>query len=410
MAVSYAQAAGSSSTSVIDVNHQYYLHPSDNPGMVLITVTLNDHNYNQWCRSMRIALSSKLKLGFIDGTYLQPESTASFFTHWSRCNDIVISWLLNTVTAEIRQSVMYLSTAKAIWDDFKVKFAQTNVPKLFNLRRDIAYLTQGNLSITAYFTKFRSLTDELDALSEFPKCTCGKCTCTVNAQLEKFTRESRLSQFLMGLSDRFTGIRGHLLMLQPIPTLNEAYSLLIQEENQREISTQTSHVTESMSMAVKPYTPNQKFDGSKAVKRESIDKSTLYCNFCKNSGHTKDTCFCVHGFPSWHRLFGKPKPKPRPQPGKSPGPQSFQYQAHNAIENVPKLQGNDDNVVSDSGNGFTDSQCKQIMTLIQAGFKEMHHSGGGFGASNPSQNNWSSSINSFQHMAGPSDQEDYRDW
>lgn len=141
---SYAAVAGATSTSTIDVNHQYYLHPSDNPGMVLVTVTLNDHNYNQWCRSMKIALSSKLKLGFIDGSYLQPELTSSLFSHWNRCNDIVISWILNTVTTEIRQSVMYLSTAKAIWDDLKVRFAQINVPKLFNLRKEIAYLTQGN--------------------------------------------------------------------------------------------------------------------------------------------------------------------------------------------------------------------------------------------------------------------------
>lgn len=25
------------------------------------------------------------------------------------------------------------------------------------------------------------------------------------------------------------------------------------------------------------------------------------------SGHKKNICFSVHGYPSWHRLFGKPK-------------------------------------------------------------------------------------------------------
>ncbi|KAL8111873.1 hypothetical protein AgCh_019541 [Apium graveolens] len=67
-------ASGNVSTSanvqVIDASHRYYLHPSNHPGLIFITITLNEQNYNQWFRSMRIALSSKLELGFVDGTPL----------------------------------------------------------------------------------------------------------------------------------------------------------------------------------------------------------------------------------------------------------------------------------------------------------------------------------------------------
>lgn len=48
--VSYASAiAGSTGTtnSVIDCNHPYYIHPSDNPGMQITTVILTENNYNQ---------------------------------------------------------------------------------------------------------------------------------------------------------------------------------------------------------------------------------------------------------------------------------------------------------------------------------------------------------------------------
>lgn len=39
--------------------------------------------------------------------------------------------------------------------------------------------------ITAYFTKMRTLTDELNALVPIPKCTCvqNSCTCGVSAKL-----------------------------------------------------------------------------------------------------------------------------------------------------------------------------------------------------------------------------------
>lgn len=47
---------------------------------------------------MKIALSSKLKLGFIDGSYAMHASDSPLLMYWNRCNDIVISWILNTVS------------------------------------------------------------------------------------------------------------------------------------------------------------------------------------------------------------------------------------------------------------------------------------------------------------------------
>lgn len=229
MATSYSAAASGSSLigSTIDCNHPYFLSPSDHPGMILITVTLSDHNYSQWSRSMLIALSSKLKLGFIDGTIIKHVSTSSLFMYWSRCNDIITSWILNTVSPEIRQSIMYMDSAQAIWSDLVTRFSHTNIPKVFNLRRELAYLTQGSMSISAYFTKFRSLHDELEIISEMPKCSCNKCICDVNQKLLNFMKSNMLSQFLMGLNEQFTVIRGHILMITPPPSLSEAYGILL---------------------------------------------------------------------------------------------------------------------------------------------------------------------------------------
>lgn len=33
--------------TIIDTNHPYYRHPSDHPGMVLITITLTEQNYSR---------------------------------------------------------------------------------------------------------------------------------------------------------------------------------------------------------------------------------------------------------------------------------------------------------------------------------------------------------------------------
>lgn len=225
--VSYSTATSGEISSTIDSQHPYYLHPSDNPGMNLINITLTESNYSQWSRSMKIALSSKLKLGFIDGSYTSPDANSVLLAYWNRCNHMVISWLLNSISADIRNSIVYMHTAKLIWDDLAIRYAQSNLPKLFNLRKELSQLTQGSLTIASYFTKYKSLSDELDSISSKPYCACNKCSCDVNLKLTAYEDEIRLTQFLMGLSDQFTSVRGQILLMKPIPTLSQCYSMLL---------------------------------------------------------------------------------------------------------------------------------------------------------------------------------------
>ncbi|XP_022889155.1 uncharacterized protein LOC111404601 [Olea europaea var. sylvestris] len=57
-----------------------------------------------------------------------------FFLHhgdspaWKRCNHMVISWLLNSISKELAASALYIDTAAAIWPDLKEMFSQTNGP------------------------------------------------------------------------------------------------------------------------------------------------------------------------------------------------------------------------------------------------------------------------------------------
>ncbi|XP_074342928.1 uncharacterized protein LOC141680659 [Apium graveolens] len=382
---SYLNAAtgnNSSSTTqaqIIDASHSYYLHPSDHPGLILVIITLNEQNYNQWFRSMRIALSSKLKLSFVDGLYVKP-TNATLLLHWNRCNDIVISWILNIVSPDIRQRVMYMTVAKDIWDDFAIRFAQTNVPKLFNLRKEIASLHQGNILIFAYFTKFRTLNDELDAFSVVPHCDCRKCTCGVNEKLDVLSKSTRLSQFLMGLSDQYTAIRGHLLLMTHVPSLSVAYSLLLQEENQRDISSTSVVSTDYVALSVR----NQENQGGNMTYystnrhwkvntgKRTVTNSSVICEVCHMSGHNKDKCFCVHEYPACHRLFGKPKPKPKLQT-------KIAY-AHNVI-----AESGDQNSTfkSTEPTGFTSALCQQLMAMIQSDFKALSTAHNGNSSQSP---------------------------
>lgn len=152
----------------LDHNHPLYVQPSDHPGLKLMNLQLNGGNYSQWKRSVSLALSAKYKLGMVNRTFVNPSL--------KRCNDMVISWLLNVVTPEITSSMVYSTTAKEIWSNLEIRFTQTNGPRLYQLRKDLVSLQQGTKSIIEYFTIFCSLKDELNNLIAIPKCTC-LCSC-----------------------------------------------------------------------------------------------------------------------------------------------------------------------------------------------------------------------------------------
>lgn len=200
---------------------------------------------------MEIALSSKLKLGFVDGSCVKTSADSPLASSWMRCNHMVISWILNSVSADIRTSIVYMDSAFLIWTELAVRYAQSNLPKMFSLRKEISHLSQGTLGVTAYYTKYKTSIDELDSLTMHPKCECNKCTCEINTKLRVYDLNVQLMQFFMGLNDSFTALRGQILLMKPIPTLSQCYAMLLQDENQREVHNTVGLNSNSVAMNVR---------------------------------------------------------------------------------------------------------------------------------------------------------------
>ena len=92
-------------------NSPYFIRSNDNSGALLVTQMLDSSNYHSWARSMKRALRIKNKLGFIDGSISEPTDLNSpLMDHWLRCNDIVITWLQNTLSVDIKCSTLYAET------------------------------------------------------------------------------------------------------------------------------------------------------------------------------------------------------------------------------------------------------------------------------------------------------------
>ncbi|KAL5767593.1 hypothetical protein ACOSQ2_014376 [Xanthoceras sorbifolium] len=205
----------STDPSKVNVSNPYFTHHSDHPGLVLISKPLNGENYSTWKKAMTLALNSKNKLGFVNGSIKAPseETDPEGYATWSRCNDMVHSWIVNTLNPNISDSVIYYSTAHEVWEDLHEQFSQ-----------NIAYLRQERLSVSTYYTKLKSLWDELASYND----------ATHGVQQD----QQKLMQFLMGLNDSYSAI---------------PYSFISQEEKQRLLSTTSaaSDSGSSVAMAVR---------------------------------------------------------------------------------------------------------------------------------------------------------------
>ncbi|XP_038995860.1 uncharacterized protein LOC120153902 isoform X2 [Hibiscus syriacus] len=265
-------------TAVLDFNHPLFLHPSDTPGGVLVSHRLvGIDNYTVWSRSMRIALLAKNKLGLVDGTCCKEDYDEILHSQWERCNAVVLSWILNTVSSDLSAGIVFASSAVQVWSDLKERFDKVDGSRIFFLHREIATLNQGDSTVSTYFTRLKLLWDEYHALVPL-----SACNCEVSQQNSKHIAQQRLLQFLMGLNDTYSAIRSQVLLMQPLPNVNQAYSMIVQEEAQRAQLSGVSGATAMYSNA-SGNSDRRRFNG--------------VCDYCKIKGHKRDNCYRLIGFP-----------------------------------------------------------------------------------------------------------------
>ncbi|XP_070035543.1 uncharacterized protein [Nicotiana tomentosiformis] len=279
------------------------MHPSESAGSTLVPVVFDGTGYRSWRRGVLRGLSVKNKVGFITGKCKKPDSDHPTFGQWERCDDMVTSWILNSLSKDLADSLQYVVDAKELWQELEDRYDQTNGAKLYQLEREINDLSQGTLDITGYYTKMKKLWEELNTLNAHAQCKC-QCICGAKANMHKAEQDRRLIRFLMGLNEVYTVVRGSILMMNPLPSIAQAFSILIQEEKQREVRPSNHLMMESASMNVSGLA-NPAFRTNYIQQRNNSsyrgsypsNRSRLFCDYCKKQGHTKDKCYKLHGFP-----------------------------------------------------------------------------------------------------------------
>ena len=95
-------------------------------------------------------------------------------------------------------------------------------------------------------------------------------------------------KFLMRANDVFSQVRIQILLVDPLPSINKAHSLFIQEETQRSVT--NSVRVESTVLATKSSSNNSK------------GKERPLCTHCGKLGHIMDKCYKLHDFPLGYKF------------------------------------------------------------------------------------------------------------
>ncbi|KAL2905130.1 Histone acetyltransferase KAT2A [Bienertia sinuspersici] len=140
--------------------------------------------------------------------------------------------MYNTLHISNRSTVHLPDEAKVMRDDVKARYSISNGPCILELKSQIADCRQHDKSVATYFGELRRLQDELSCYQEIPTCTC-----TAAAEFAKLQESDLLYQFYIGLdSCKFDYAVSMLLMQDPPPSFNVAYSPIIADEHNQMIS------------------------------------------------------------------------------------------------------------------------------------------------------------------------------
>ncbi|XP_010556407.1 PREDICTED: uncharacterized protein LOC104825734 [Tarenaya hassleriana] len=303
-------------------DNPYFLSSGDHGGLQIVTKRLTGAgDYSSWQRAISMALEGRNKLCFVDGSLPRPADGDPTLRFWNRNNAIVGSWLINSVVEDISENLMYIPTAREMWLDLAHRFQQSNAPRKYRVKQKLRSLRQGTMNVAKYYTALSTIWEELKTVRVHPRCTCGKCTCLVDKRWADEFEGDFVIDFLYGLNDEFEAVRNQITMMDPMPDIQRAYNLVIQQEQQRLVKS--------------PMPSDAVFQSSASLPVENVaavagppfkSKQRPLCTHCGLYGHTIQKCYKLHGYPPGYKPSGGSRSQSQTKPsqhGSSPASGHF---------------------------------------------------------------------------------------
>ncbi|KAF3771673.1 hypothetical protein EJ110_NYTH59828 [Nymphaea thermarum] len=185
-----------------------------NPFSYGSTVKLDGHNYELWSRSFMLSVKGHRKKHIIEED--EPINKTEKYITWEDDDNMVMSWIMNSVQPQIASTITYYTTAKEMWDFLRQTYSQDkNVSKILQVEEELHNLRQENQDLSQYFATVKATYERL----KFLRPPCKSC-------YKSHFEPTMVAKFLAGLSPEYAAAKDQMLTGSEIPKLSDAYNRL----------------------------------------------------------------------------------------------------------------------------------------------------------------------------------------
>ena len=145
----------------------------------------------------------------------------------------------------------YSESSCNLWESIKEMYgSQNNAARIFQLKKDLAGLRQGNQSFVQHLGSMKSMWNELNLYRPHT---------TDSVALLKRADEDKVFQLLASLGEEYEDLRSHLLMTPDLPSFNNVCQAVQREETRRKVM----HIEPKSIPETRAFTSNYKQTGDR---------------------------------------------------------------------------------------------------------------------------------------------------
>uniref|UniRef100_A0A803NKT0 Integrase catalytic domain-containing protein n=1 Tax=Cannabis sativa TaxID=3483 RepID=A0A803NKT0_CANSA len=210
------------------------------------------------------------------------------FLQWRHKDQLLLSWLRSSMTEGILATVACYNTSNSVWRALEQKFASQSKARLLQLKSQLTNLQKGNMSISDYVDKIKSICDSL-AIAGHP--------------VHDFDLVLHL---LNGLGPEFDSVISSITSRSDTLSLEEVQALLISHESRLEKHSSVMDLYAKMAANLtvgsrngqyRSFNGSAKGQGSENTRffnrtngSRPINNNRPLCQVCMKFGHTAITC------------------------------------------------------------------------------------------------------------------------
>ncbi|XP_074291858.1 uncharacterized protein LOC141618674 [Silene latifolia] len=201
------------------------------------------------------------------------------------------AWLRNVIDQKLHPSITFTQPIEDIWEELRVRYSAGNAPRVHQLKSELNECKQGKETVVEYYTRLKTIWDELAKYSKIKDCNCGAAV-----SIAKEKEEEKVHQFLMRLDSKLYGqVRTNLLMEDPIALLNRVYALILREERHASL-TKIKEEYNDAAMVVKVNGKKGQGNYSRNDEENSERPPPPRCTYCGKYYHKEEDCYDKHGY------------------------------------------------------------------------------------------------------------------